>query len=267
MIRVIVNADDFGLDENRTKAILQAYREGWISTTTAIVTTKWFQKAIELAESSRLYQNIGLHLNLTEGFPLTESIRKSSLFCNPDGSFNARFHNTTWYRLHLSRFEVNAVREEVEAQMEKFCRSGLTCFHLDSHHHVHTDLSIAGIVLPLAARAGFKTVRLSRNFGSGLTAIKQAYKRFINGRLSSCKGICPNADYFCNFDDFQRKVDELPDGCTVEIMTHPLFSRNRQLDNDGELTEFHWDYRKQKEFWGRTSKYVQLVDYAGELSQ
>lgn len=74
MIRVIVNADDFGLDENRTKAILLAHREGWISTTTAIVTTNCFPKSIKLVEKTRLHENIGLHLNLTEGFPMTDKI-------------------------------------------------------------------------------------------------------------------------------------------------------------------------------------------------
>ena len=267
MIKVIVNADDFGLDENRTRAIIQAYQEGWVSTTTAIVTTDWFQKAVDMAKGLRLHRNIGLHLNLTEGFPLTERIRESSLFCNPDGSFNARFHASPWHRLYLTNYEAIAVREEVEAQFSRFLHSGLSCRHIDSHHHIHTDFSIANIVLPLVVKARFRTIRLSRNLGVGLNLWKRLYKHFINGRLASCKGVSLNADYFCNFDDLRRNVGELPDGCTVEVMTHPLFSRNRQLGMDGELTEFHWDCRQQKEFWSRPSKCVQLVDYEGAVSQ
>lgn len=266
MIKVIVNADDFALDENRTKAILQAYQEGWISTTTAIVTTPWFNNAVDMARGLRLYGNIGLHLNLTEGFPLTQTIRRSPLFCDADGLFNAHFHNTKRHRLYLPKFEQDAVREEIEAQIEIYRQSGLSCWHLDSHHHVHTDLSIAGIVLPLAAKIGFKTVRLSRNYGEGLTWGKRLYKRLINMKLASCKGITPNADFFCNFEDFFRNVDAFPKGCTVEVMTHPLYSRNHQVDIHGELTEFHWDYSKLSDFLN-SCKIVQLIDYEGVLSR
>lgn len=267
MINVIVNADDFGLDENRTMAILEAYREGWISTTTAIVTTSWFKKGIRLAEGSRLHQNIGLHLNLTEGYPLTENIRKSSIFCNPDGTFNAFFHNTKKYRLYLPTFEKNVVREEIKAQIDTYRQSGLACFHLDSHHHVHTDFSIARILLPLAVEAGFKTVRLSRNFGAGLTWTKKMYKCFINSRLSSYEDISLNANYFCNFEDLQKDIDLLPDDCTVEVMTHPLYSRNHQLDMTGELTEFHWDCRVLKDYWMNPPEKILLFDYNGALHQ
>ena len=131
MISVYVNADDYGLDENRTRAILQAKEEGWISTTTAIVNSPWFEKAVELARGSRLYDNIGLHLNLTEGTPLTDSIKKSPLFCDENGQFNAVFHRSKKCRLVLPEFERNAVKEEVAAQFEKYRQSGLISFHLE----------------------------------------------------------------------------------------------------------------------------------------
>lgn len=265
MIRVIVNADDFGLDENRTKAILQAYREGWISTTTAIVTTDWFPKSIKLVEKTRLHENIGLHLNLTEGFPLTDKIKNSPLFCASDGSFNAKFHNSPFHRLYLPSFEKEAVVEEIEAQLERYCKSGLNCFHLDSHHHIHTDLSIARIVLPLAAKAGFRTIRLSRNLGRGLNIFKRIYKKYINNKLASCSGISLNADYFSNFGIFYKNFKTLPDRCIIEVMTHPLYSSKQQLDMKGGLTDLHWNCSEQRDFWKNPSQGVQLVDYIGIL--
>lgn len=263
MIQVIVNADDYGMDENRTKAILRAYEEGWISTTTAMVNMPWFDKSLELAEGSRLFDSIGLHLNLTEGVPLTDPIKRSPLFCDANGRFNAAFHHTKRYRLFLPEFECNAVKEETAAQFERYCRSGLKSFHLDSHHHVHTDWSIAGIVLPLAAKYGFKRVRISRNFGGGLTFPKRIYKYFLNRKLR--KELEPVSDYFCNYEDFEKNWKVLPGQCRVEIMTHPLFSINHEADLNGELTEFHWDRSSRRNFWKNPPEGIRLYDHNGSL--
>ena len=263
MIQVIVNADDYGFDENRTKAILQAYREGWISTTTAMVNMPWFEKSLELAKGSRLFDNIGLHLNLTEGSPLTDSIKKSPLFCDENGQFNAVFHRSKKYRLVLPKFEQKAVKEEASAQFEKYCQSGLTSFHLDSHHHSHTDWSIADIVLPLAEKYGFKRVRMSRNFGVGLTMTKRLYKYFLNKKLQ--KYLEQNTEFFCNYGDFEKNWKYLPDQSSLEIMTHPLFATDQKLDLNGALTEFYWDCSSQREFWNNSPKKIQLFDYKGPL--
>ena len=48
MPKIIVNADDFGWDENRTRAIIQAYKLGLIHTTTAMANMPWFDRAIEM---------------------------------------------------------------------------------------------------------------------------------------------------------------------------------------------------------------------------
>ena len=263
MIQVIVNADDYGFDENRTKAILQAYEEGWISTTTAMVNMPWFEKSLEMAKGSRLFDNIGLHLNLTEGTPLTDSIKKSPLFCDENGQFNAVFHRSKKCRLVLPEFERNAVKEEVAAQFEKYRQSGLISFHLDSHHHSHTDWSVAGIVLPLAQKYGFKRVRLSRNFGTGLTMPKRIYKYFLNKKLQNY--LESNTEYFCNYEDFVKNWQILPVQSSLEIMTHPLYSKNHEPDLSGELTEFHWDCSSQRDFWNNPPDGIQLCDYKGPL--
>ena len=82
MSKIIVNADDFGWDENRTHAILQAYKLGLIHTTTAMVNMPWFFRAIEMAKGTGLIEHVGLHLCLTEGYPLTDRIRNCPRFCD-----------------------------------------------------------------------------------------------------------------------------------------------------------------------------------------
>lgn len=224
-----INADDFGWDENRTKAIIAAARAGLITTTTAMVNMPWFDKAISLARGTSLWPHIGLHLCLTEGCPLTETIKKSKLFCDAEGNFTGVFHRSLKSRLYLPAFERAAVLEEAEAQMRRYLSTGLPMLHLDSHHHAHTDYSIASLVLPLAARLGFKTVRMSRNFGLGLTSVKRVYKCFVNAYIR--RYLPFHVDYFCSYNDLSARWFRIPEGARVEMMVHPLY---RSVD-DGTL--------------------------------
>ena len=259
MIRIIANADDFGWDENRTKAILEAYRRGIVTTTTVMVNMPWFEKAVDLARDTDLFPNIGLHLCLTEGMPLTSTIRKSRLFCRVDGSFHGRFHVSRLRRLILPTFEHKAITEEIEAQMYKYIDAGLTMMHLDSHHHSHTDFSIAKIVLPLAQKLGFRTVRLSRNMGNGLSPVKRLYKWYVNRYMAN--RVPFNADFFGGFMDLVSCWNELPDGARVEVMTHPLF-RDRQsgdLSMEGEFVDHRSDIGVILEFWMKHREDIVLM--------
>lgn len=63
---LIVNADDFGLDTANTDTILDCFRSGAISSTTALVWMRDSDRAAELAQSERI--PTGLHLNLIEPY-------------------------------------------------------------------------------------------------------------------------------------------------------------------------------------------------------
>lgn len=261
MIKVIINADDFGLDENRTLAIMEAYQQGWITTTTIMVNMPYYQYAVELAKNSSLFYNIGLHLNLTEGKPLTDKIKKSPIFCNEDGTFNAKFHHSKKYRLWLPNYEREAVKMEINEQIDRYREMGLTCFHIDSHHHVHTDYSITTLLMPIVKKKGFKTIRLSRNIGCGLSPMKILYKYIINKKMAS--SLKTNADYFCIFADFLLVKESIRDGSTIEIMTHPLYSRNGKVDMLGQLTEYHGNYQGIKQFFCKKNKKFLMMGYKG----
>ena len=231
MIKVLVNADDYGFDENRTKAILDAYRMGLVTTTTAMVNMPWFERAVKMAKGTKLYENIGLHLNLTEGMPITKRIRKFSRFCNPEGTFNAVFHRGAWSRLCLSRGEQLAMAEEAEAQMEKYLSAQLPLMHLDSHHHSHTDFAVAKVILPIAKRLGFMSIRRSRDIGMKLTLGKFLYKGIVNRMMGHAVGFRTN--HFGSVDDFERVRAELPRNAIVEVMVHPLFRERDHLSLNG----------------------------------
>ena len=176
--KIIVNADDFGKSSEVNRAIVEAFDKKIISSSTLMANMPGFEEACELAHSHRLLGKIGVHLNLTEGYPLSDPIRQCSRFCNEAGMLRSR---TTRFR--LSKQERLAVETEIAAQLKACLDHGLRPTHLDSHHHVHTEWAIGAAAIAVARRYGIKAIRLSRNCGSGIGFAHKAYKWLYNTRL------------------------------------------------------------------------------------
>ena len=233
-VRLIVNADDFGNDENRTRAILECFRIGAITQTTALVNMPYFEEAARRIADNGLVKRMGIHLNLTEGPPLTERMRRCRFFCNEAGEFTCLFHLDYKKRFHIPSEVEPIVRDELRAQIETFLSHGGVYMHADSHHHVHTDWAIARIAFPLLKEYGFKTIRKSRNFGTGLTFAKRVYKSMFNYYATRSFA---STDLFCSFVDLRNGVDSFPDDCQVEVMVQPMFGSPGCLSLDGPLTD------------------------------
>lgn len=222
MVKLIINADDFGFDVSRNDAILECFAKKEITTTTIMVNMPGFEDAVIRAHELELENRVGLHLNFTQGNPLTDEIKQFPNFCNGDGMFNAKFHRSKIGRLFLSAKEKAAVYAEAKAQMLRYKDAGLTMMHLDSHHHSHTDPAMCKIVCPLAKELGFKSIRLSRNF-MVKGAAKQVYKWYVNKLIR--RNSCRTADLFTNFDDLKKGWDALLNtSMQVEVMTHPNYN-------------------------------------------
>jgi len=72
MKHLIVNADDFGLTENVNRGILDAYRDGILTSTTLLANGMAFESAVAASKRFRRL-GIGVHLNLTEGLPVADA--------------------------------------------------------------------------------------------------------------------------------------------------------------------------------------------------
>src|SRR5256712_3264171 len=70
MKQLIVNADDFGLTEQVSRGILDAHREGIVTSTTLMANGGAFDAAVTLARRSPPL-SVGVHLHLTQGAPLS----------------------------------------------------------------------------------------------------------------------------------------------------------------------------------------------------
>jgi hypothetical protein len=237
LMRVIVNADDFGKSCEVTEAVSRCFDRGFITNTNM----PWAEGAADRASEGGFKDRVGLHLNLTSGVPLTGEIRGCPRFCDPDGSFNAVFHRAMKSRLFLSLRELRAVYIETRAQILRYLDLGFTQMHMDSHHHVHTDAPVWLTVRRLALRYGFRSVRLGRNIFENDEAgsFNRLYKGWLNSSIARSK--MAGSDYFGSFADFiycSEKGFFDSDGERVcEIMVHPQMAGDGSISDDGRSME------------------------------
>lgn len=223
MGKLIVNGDDFGASNDINNAIIYAFKEHLISSATVMVNMPGFEKACELIKSENLYGRVGIHLNLTEGYPITEKILLCSKFCDKNGKFTNHSHRLFW----LSRKERKAVEEELQAQISRLIDKKIIPTHIDSHHHYHTKWAIGKEVIRAAYKNKIKAIRISRNCGKGISKTKLAYKLLYNLYLRRHK--LAKTKYFGSVNDI-NKTNKLSI-YDAEIMVHP------SLDREGNLID------------------------------
>jgi hopanoid biosynthesis associated protein HpnK len=154
--RLIVNADDFGLCEGVNKAVKRAHTEGILTSATIMVGMPAAAQAVELAgEMPDL--GVGVHLNLTEGAPISKDQRVKILL---DGSCEFSFSlGKLVARSMLSKAVRQAIEIELAEQIQWLIAGGIKPTHLDSHKHIHTCPGIWPVVIGLAKRFGIGAIR------------------------------------------------------------------------------------------------------------
>ncbi len=242
-MRVIVNADDFGKDKEVNRAVCEAFEKGYINHTTVMANMPSAEEAFQLAKENGFLEKVGIHLNLTEGLPLTEGIKGNPLVCAPDGSFNAAFCHNTKYRLYMDSLSIAQIEEELDAQLERFLELGFVSLHIDSHHHVHTNYPVYLALKRLNQKYSFSYIRLSRNLYKGGSVVNNIYKALYN---RSVKMLCrASGSLFGSFSDLmeytggsEASIEMLLSSQSIEIMAHPMYRDGKLCDTETDMTRY-----------------------------
>jgi hopanoid biosynthesis associated protein HpnK len=158
--RLIVNADDFGASASINQAVIQAHREGILTTASLMVNEPGFAEAVALArENPRL--GVGLHLTLSHGHAALPPEKIPGLV-NSRGEFSNE-PVATGLRYFVRRNLREQLRQELRAQFEKFRATGLTLDHVNGHLHFHLHPTVFPLVMELADTFGIQRVRLTRD--------------------------------------------------------------------------------------------------------
>lgn len=214
MRKLIINADDCNLTPGVTRGILLAHDQGIVTSTTLLANLPLEERTVKEVKKRKAL-GIGLHLNVTLGFPLVSPGRIPSLV-QSDGRFR---RPADYLKKMPSRKEV--VREygaQILLFEKRFRRKP---DHLDTHHHLHDHPLFFAAVSEIAR--GWKVpVRRCRIFQLS------EYAKRIHG-LKTTDYLFGNleARYIWQAESFLGIVRNLPEG-TSEIGCHPGFC-DRQL--------------------------------------
>jgi len=155
--RLIVNADDFGMSEEVNEAVIRAYKEGVLTSTSLMVTGAAFEQAVKLATENPGLA-VGIHLVTVVGKSVLSHAQIPSLV-DREGNFsnNPMAAGLKYYFSPRARREL---RRELAAQFEKFHSTGLPLSHIDGHLHLHVHPVIFNAALDLGAKYGARRMRV-----------------------------------------------------------------------------------------------------------
>jgi predicted glycoside hydrolase/deacetylase ChbG (UPF0249 family) len=219
--RLILNADDLGLTPSCTEAILEAFQRGYISSATMVANGPCIAEAARRCREAGLQDRLGIHLNLTEGTPLTTPILGNARFVDEQGLLHGRIDRLK----PLARLDREHVAAELAAQIERIRDLGIPLTHADSHHHIHTGLFIAPVVLKVLAEHHMTKVRIHRNLGR-ISGPKRLVKSLFNAYLAG-KGF-QLVERFGSFEDVLTSGNR-PGPRLLEVMVHPDYDAQGNL--------------------------------------
>lgn len=159
MKRLIINADDFGMARSINEAILQAHRDGVVTSATLMANGGAFDDAVVRAQECPGL-GVGCHVVLVNGRPLSPAAQIPALAPSRDGEprFRAGFLSLAEAALRGS-LPAAEIELEVAAQIRKVQSAGIPVSHVDTHKHSHVFPAVFGSLLRAARSCGVRAVR------------------------------------------------------------------------------------------------------------
>jgi chitin disaccharide deacetylase len=243
---LIVNADDLGWSEGVNRGILEAHRNGIVTSASLLANGAAFASAVEMARSAPGL-GVGVHLNLSNGRPVAGLTEVRSLV-----DARGEFHDGPeglLLKIATRRLDLDEVEKEFEAQIRRVRDVGIAPTHLDGHKHAHMLPGLFELALRLAKRHGIGAIRVSHEAsrlraalaGGGEARASVVLKQGVQAR--GLKLLAPDArrqaesagvstaDYLCGIaqtgeltkEGVLRLLKNLPEG-TTELICHPGYA-------------------------------------------
>ncbi|PRR81246.1 hypothetical protein CLVI_26580 [Clostridium vincentii] len=208
-MKLIVNADDFGITKAVTLGILEAHEQGVLTSTTLMCNMPDAEYAAGLSKNYPKL-GVGIHFVLTAGFPLAEGV-------NSLVDETGRFHKIDKIK-ELATSE--DIRKEFRRQMDKFLSFGIKPTHIDSHHHVHGISKVLEIVREFAVEYDIPVRLLGEvceNYLKGIATTEGFTGGFYGNTEINPEGLINSIEKNKNFE-------------SLEIMCHPGYLDQAILD-------------------------------------
>ncbi|HBH3650845.1 chitin disaccharide deacetylase [Clostridioides difficile] len=199
MTKIIINADDFGYCEAVNYGIISAHNNGIVRSTSMMANMPGVEHGVGLLKENKTL-NCGVHMTLSCGRPLLSNLKT---IVDKEGFFIRRITDEI-----IEKMDCDEIYRELCAQIDRVKGLGIDISHLDSHHHIHTLVSLKPVIekivtkYNLPIRGGFE---YNLEYSKVVPLIDSFYKENVS------------EEYFI------KNIDEIMKYDVVDIMSHPAF--------------------------------------------
>lgn len=250
-IKLIVNADDFGLCKEISTGIIKAHTEGIVTSTSVVVNGSYFKEGIPLLKDSGI--DVGIHFTFIGSEKPVSGIIDGLV--DNEGLFLKSYKDAI-SRIILGKFDKEALRRELFEQISILKETGIGISHIDSHQHLHLLPNVSNIIIDIANQFKIKWIRAPR---SNIFSIQGICMNSLSELLKLKMRRC-NLHYTNRFIGFEKRghINEyslltlLPDSCygTTELMVHPGYNASERYD---------WQYNWEDELKALTSRKIKAL--------
>lgn len=229
MVKIVLNADDFGRSITRNQAIDDSFKQALICSAGLIVTGKNLQNALNYIKKGNYFEKIHLHLNLSTSYkeedpedtPITLAMKKDPLFCE-----NGKFSPGLPYRfVDIRKWKV--VYCELIAQYQRFkeITEGKANYkHIDFHLWSNLTWPSSVALYFFIRKYKIESVRFI-----GIHQMNSIGYRILSRISKGLKCIkhipATNIDYYLSKEKMLNKYK------TIELYCHPNYKQGIFLDD------------------------------------
>lgn len=238
MKRLIVNADDFGLDEHTVEWTINGFECGALTSATIMAGMLATEKAVEFAKGHPQF-SFGVHFYLVDEKPMCNPFEIPSIIDPKTGKLWVT--RQFILRNFAGLIKVEDLKREMRAQYLAIKSAGVPISHVDGHGHNHRLPQSIKALAELKDELGFSKVRRCQDLavmGGKLGLLSRVIngpmqKRLDKAGFKSTDHFLMNAGHSSDPKWFSKALESLPDGVT-EIGVHPGADEEwRKIDTEG----------------------------------
>ncbi len=226
-MKLIVNADDFGLTLGVSKGIIKGINEGIVTDTSALANSNSFEESAKLAIENGI-TTMGVHLTITFSEPVLDVEKVKSIVDE-----NGRFFRKPY--LIPKNYDKDEVKAELNAQIEKFLATGLKLNHLDTHHGFSiVDSEMLDIIIGLA-----KEYNVPMRRDDVLASRPWAKDKILSSGVKVTDYICADFSKTYVSEEFilEKLIEYKESDYIIEIAGHPGFIDEKLKDITSFVSE------------------------------
>ena len=225
MKKIIVNADDFGLNDHTVGWTIKGFECGALTSATIMAGMPATDKVVEYAKAHPQF-SFGVHFYLVDETPMCRPEEIPSMIDPKTG----KLWQTRKFILRnfAGLIKVEDLKREMRAQYLAIKNAGVPISHVDGHGHNHRLPQSIKALAELKDELGFTKVRRCQDLsvaGGKLGLLSKVINGPMQKRLAAAGFVMTdhflmNAGHTNDPKWFSKALESLPDGVT-EIGVHP----------------------------------------------